>query len=437
VDGEDQGVPGWDSGDDSRDDEESERILGWIPPDDRLWRHPSEAGEGPGGVAAGPTVRSLGPTRGRPSPWVMGGTTCVVLALVAAGIMLSTTGSVTQNDVAPAPHVASLASAPTTEPGATGVAAMAAVAAMVASVGRSTVVLSVERPSGTTTGTGTVVESGGIIVTTQNLSGATSISATEASGVRQQATVLGTDKPTGLSVLHISDDLPAATFDDADMSLGTTAVAMALEPGSRADTVPTPVVYAGKVVSVGSAMGLDAVTDAFAVTAVDAPLSGHEVGCPLLDSSGQVAGLLDKSAGTGTSTMGVFLPAELVLGVARQLVDWGTVNHGWLGVETSDAVSTAVTASTSTGTAQPLVGARLDSVDSHSPAAEGDLEPGDVITAIDSSSVHSNTELRTRLYAEPPGETLEVTFERDGVSMTTSVMLADDDPDAPGDDASS
>jgi S1-C subfamily serine protease len=96
-----------------------------------------------------------------------------------------------------------------------------------------------------------------------------------------------------------------------------------------------------------------------------------------------------------------------------------------------------VTASTSTGTAQPLVGARLDSVDSHSPAAEGDLEPGDVITAIDSSSVHSNTELRTRLYAEPPGETLEVTFERDGVSMTTSVMLADDDPDAPGDDASS
>jgi len=146
---------------------------------------------------------------------------------------------------------------------------------------------------------------------------------------------------------------------------------------------------------------------------------------------------LEESARNGTSTMAVFLPAELVLGVARQLVDWGTVDHGWLGVQTSDAVSTTVTASTSNGATPPLIGARLDSIESQSPAADSDLEPGDVITAIDSSSVHSDTELRTRLYAEPPGETLQVTFDRDGVSMTTSVMLADGNPDAPAGAASS
>jgi S1-C subfamily serine protease len=367
----------------------------------------------------------------------MGGTTCVVFALVAAGIILSTTGSANQSDSTSTPHVVSLASAPTTEAGATGVATMTAVAAMVESVRRSTVVLSVERASDTTTGTGLVVESGGIIATTQNLAGATSISAVETDGVRRQATLLGTDKATGLSVLHISDDLPAATVDDSDMGIGTTAVAMALEPGARSGSMPTPVVYAGKVVSVGNAMGLDAVTTSFAATAVDAPLSSYELGCPLLDAAGHVAGLLEESARAGTSTTAIFLPAELVLGVARQLVNWGTVNHGWLGVETSDAVPAAVTASTSTAAAVPLVGARLESVVSHSPAAIGDLEPGDVITAIDSSAVHSGIELRTKLYAEPPGETLQVSFDRDGLPMSTSVILADADPDAPRGDTSS
>ena len=94
--------------------------------------------------------------------------------------------------------------------------------------------------------------------------------------------------------------------------------------------------------------------------------------------------------------MAVFLPSELVLGVALQLVESGTVDHGWLGIRASDAEAATATsngamvASTSTSD-----GALVDSIELDSPAFEAGLEPGDVITAIDGDQVHSAAELRS------------------------------------------
>src|SRR5664280_331869 len=61
---------------------------------------------------------------------------------------------------------------------------------------------------------------------------------------------------------------------------------------------------------------------------------------------------------------------------------------------------------------------------------------GDVIVAIDGYQVHSTAELRTRLYPDPPGTALDVTFQRAGSTLTTSVVLGDNDTDAPGDGSS-
>ena len=177
--------------------------------------------------------------------------------------------------------------------------------------------------------------------------------------------------------------------------------------------MPVSSVYAGPVVSAGQALGADSVTTAFSTTAVQAPLSREDLGCVLLDSSGHVSGMLEMVRGSGPSTMAVFLPAELVIGVARQLVNSGTVEHGWLGVQSSDAAPTTTTPDGAVVTASSAAdGARLDSVASYSPAADAGLVPGDVITAIDGSQVHSTAELRSRLYADPPGSSLSVTIQR-------------------------
>lgn len=437
MDGEDRGASDGEPGEDWGDDGEGDRLRGWIPPDDRLWRHPSEIG-GPSTVTPSITRTE---SRSRPGPWLVGGATaCVVFALVAAGLVMTTMSSGDEG----AAGTPSLVGSPTTEPGLVRVTSSATITGMVASIRQSTVALSVERGGRTATSIGLVAESGGIIVATSAaVSGARSITVIEPGGTRRAATLIGADPASGLVVLQISDDLPAATFDGGDLPAGSVAFALSLAPGRQTGSAPTPEVYAGTVVSVGEPATTDqAATEpvtadqaaTFAATEVRTPLTAGDIGCPLLDSSGQVEGMLAETAGSGSSTLSMFLPAELVLGVARQLVSAGTVEHGWLGV---DSGGTQPTSTVGTGTTpSTAVGARVGSVDSGSPAAVDELAPGDVITALDGDRVQSDAELRTRLYADPPGTAVQITFERGYTTMTRTAVLADPAADDPGADPS-
>jgi S1-C subfamily serine protease len=249
--------------------------------------------------------------------------------------------------------------------------------------------------------------------------------------------LVGVDQASGLAVVRVDDDLPAAMFDDGDPTVGTVAVATALEPGPSAHPAPSSMAYAGEVVSTGQAMDANAPTTVFSATAVHVPLDHDDLGCPLLDDSGHVAGMLEAIQGNGTSTTADFLPSELVLGVTLQLVASGTVDHGWMGIQVSEAdPAPPADASASTGdvvtSTSPVEGVRVDSMDATGPAAAAGLHAGDVITGIDGYPVLSLAELRARLYADPPGMDLTVTYERHGTTNTTSMVLGQPDGDAPG-----
>ncbi len=436
VNEEDRGGPD-DPGDEWWDDADGEGQRGWISPDDRLWRHPSESRAQPGtsaGAAAGPAVLGAPPVRLRSGAWLVGGATaCVVLALVATGLVIITVGSSDQADTGGPARVASLLGVPTTEAGMSGMPEAAAIAGMVSAAKPSVVAVSAAMATGRQAGTGIVAESGGIIVTASQLvSGARAVTVIETNGARQSADIVGIDSPSGLAVLRIADDLPAANFTVADPPIDSVGVAMALRTRPSTGTPPSPKVYAGTVASAGRAAGSDEATRQLSASVVDAPLAGDDLGCPLLDTAGHVAGMLEWTGPSGGSTAAVFLPAEVVLGVAQQLVTSGEVDHGWLGVETSDVDTanpvTVQTATTSAGT--PLDGARLDSVDQNSPAAEAGLEAGDVVIGIDGSPVHSKSELAARLYPDPPDTTVRLSVVRDGTTITLPVVLAAGSSDA-------
>ncbi len=272
--------------------------------------------------------------------------------------------------------------------------------------------------------TGLVVASGGIIVTTSRaITAARSVTVVEQGGDRVPATKVGFDRSTGISVLNIGDDLAPAPSDFAGPSRGAVAMAMAFEPGSRAGEPPISVVYAGKVVAAGVALSLDPISSTFAAFGVEAPLSSSDIGCPLLDADGQVVGMLERAGGVGLASASTFLPAELVWGVADQLVSAGSVDPGWMGVTTADVMAPSVPPTP--------VGAMVDAVASGSPAAAGGIEPGDIVTAVDGFRVRSRAELATVLYTEPSGTEVTVTVERAGRSIDRHVVLADADPDAP------
>jgi len=440
VDRREQGGPERDPDDEWGEELEGEELRGWISPDDRLWRHPSESSTSGHNPSSAPWTTEVEERRVHTGTWILGGATaCLAVALVAAGLIMVATGTAEQASSDTTTGVATLVGAPTTDPGLGPMGRSDSVATMVSSIRPSTVALIVHRAGRASTVTGLVAESGGIIVTaSQALLGARSITAVEADGSRQVADLVGVDDTTGLAVVRIDDDLPAATFDDDDPTVGQVAVVAALGPRLRRRAMPASVVYAGMVISTGQALGADPTTSAFSATAVKAPLSQADLGSVLLDSSGHVSGMLQMTTGSGASTMAVFLPAELVVGVARQLVTSGTVEHGWLGVQSGEAEPTTRPSQGAVVTASsPTEGARLEAVDSASPAAAAGLAPGDIITAIDGDQVQSTAELRARLYPDPPGSSLWITYERGGATLSTSVVLADPESAAPGDASSS
>ena len=413
MDREDQGAPERDPDDDWAADAEGDRFRGWISPDDRLWRHPSESG----GVPAVPPPAGGG-SRGRATSWIIGGATaCFLIALVAAGLTISSTGG-TDDSAAGSRGPLRLDSPPTTEVATASFFSASRAEQMAADVAPSTVGLRVVRAGGTTMATGLVAMSGGIIVTASSaVSGARSITVTEPGGKRLPGTLVATDSVTGLAVVHIADDLPTASYDDSAPAVGDWPVAMSLEPAGRSGGKPATSVSTGPVSSVAPA-GRDG------LSAIDVvlPLTSGDVGCPLVDTRGSVAGLLESVGVAHGLTVSVFLPAQLVSHVVQQLVDSGQVDQGWLGVDVRSTVGTPASAA----------GAVVVAVAADSPAALGGLADGDVITGVDGLPVRSSADLVTDLYALGPETPVNIDYRSPTSGSTyASVVLASDGGDAP------
>lgn len=390
--------------DDGPDDDGPMR--GWISPDDRLWLHPSEQAQG------GPSSR-LAPVSDRVAGgrWVAGGmAACVALTLVAVAMVVTTTDDTFH---ASAPPVTWVSGVPTTEIALSQLIGVRQMTALVTSAHDSTVALLVDRGSGMTMGTGVVAEAGGIIVTLQPVvAGARSITVIEPDGTRLAAVLVGTDTTTELAVLRIADELTAANFTEGDPASGAMVVAMAMEPRSPGHLVPTTRLYAGAVQYAGIATGTWQTTG-LCVTGVAAPMPATDLGSPLIDSSGTIAGVLDAVMGSGSQRTSVFLPAELVGDVVAQIVSHGSVIHGTLGLRAADAPTLAGVGG----------GALVESVASDGAAARAGLQSGDLMIGIDGQTVNSVAELSTRIYGEPPDTELRFTVERGGIKLHPMVIL--------------
>lgn len=323
---------------------------------------------------------------------------------------------------------------PTTEPGVEDTITRKQMAQTVSTIGPSMVALTVTVAGRSIHSTGVTVERGGLVVALASaVAGATSITTVDANGRRTSAAVLASDQSSNLAVLRVHGDLPVAQFsDDTDMKPGDATVAVAPEPRANHAGGVTDAVYAGTVRSSGTAVGADATTSAMSATAVNAPLGAGDAGCALINQAGAVTGIMDTTTTVQGRRVSVFLPAGLVVGVATQLIATGSVRHGWLGVDASDLSAPtsppgATTANTTTAntaaTTAATDGALVDTVQPNGAAARAGIQAGDAIVDIDGRPVRSLADLRTRLYAKPPGAAITVTYDRNGTTATVGVVL--------------
>ena len=339
--------------------------------------------------------------------------TCIALTVLAVVMVLNTTDESLDSS---ARAITGVSGVPTTEVGLRQLLDTRRMMALATSAHESTVALLVDRDSGPSMGTAVVAQAGGFIVTLQPaVEGARSITVVEPDGTRQAAVPVGTDSTSGIAVLRIADELTAADLTDEGPATGAMVVAMAIEPRSARQLVPTARLYAGTVDYAAIASGTWKGTG-LSVIGVAAPIPTSDLGSPLIESSGSIAGILAAVVGSGSQRTSVFLPAELVRDVVAQIASHGSVIHGNLGLSATDSPRVFGVGS----------GARVQAVGSDSAAARAGLRSGDVVVGVDGQGVDSAADLATRIYGEPPGTEMRFSVERGGVVLHPMIILTQD-----------
>lgn len=393
--------------DDDPEDERpaSDRLL---PPEDRLWRHPSElAGTVGAPHALGPAPAS---SRRTPALTVLAGA-CLAGAVVAFGAMwiARPTRVVEQEQPARA-----IRTAVTTQSAVFG--APVPTEDLSGRLGPSVAHVRVERDGAWTDGTAIWIdERGTLAVAGPLVAGATSILVTGDDRRSRPAELAGIDPVTGVAALVV-DATGGTPFGVADGTLET-GVAAAVVGANGADagqdsadaTVALVVV---RSVSVRATVGDVVLHDAIQL---DRAVPDDAHGGALVDGEGDLLGMVvGNSAERG---VGAAIPGPSVVAAATDLRDRGGVRRAWLGVRAVDLDPNGATLLGLPG------GATLTEVTPQSPAAAAGLRVGDVVTAVDGRPIDDASDLVNRLAVLEPGAEVVVQVHRDRASASLPVTL--------------
>ncbi|MBI1182071.1 MAG: Do family serine endopeptidase [Alphaproteobacteria bacterium] len=227
------------------------------------------------------------------------------------------------------------------------------------------------------------------------------------------ATLVGTDPEIDIAVLKVdAHDLTAMPIGDSDkLKIGDFVIALGNPFGiGQAATL-------GIVSALGrSGLGIEGYED-FIQT--DASINPGNSGGALIDQTGQLVGINTAilSGSGGNIGIGFAIPADMAIRTARQIIKYGGVQRGQIGVMIQDLtpeLADAMGIDTNDG-------ALVSDVVPGSPAEKAGIKAGDVITAIDGKSVTGGADLRNHVGLMRPGR--EVTLDIYRAGNKTSVTL--------------
>ena len=399
-------------------DDEPEDLPGFgppPPPDDRLWRHPSELG----------SRQPVTIVESRPNPRRSVGIG-VLSGMLGAAAMLGLVLAVGGFDHRKGVTVEQVRLSAPKDPAPSELALADRVMPAVARVDVTTT-------AGSTSGTALVFRDDGHLLTTADIvDGATAVSVQLADGTTLPAQIVGMDRTSDVAVLKIDGaKFPTAVLGmESDLELGEPTIAIECIPGRPGS--PT--------VSVGLISALDRRVDSTDGTSLhdmiqtNVRVSTTSSGAVLIDSSGAAIGLVthrglpaakpidDRTTTTAKSSTLVpryATPIEFAKQVADELILTGRVAHPWLGVQTSDLSDTQIDR-------LGRAGARIDAVAPGSPAENAGLEPGDVVVGIDNqTAIESSSDLIVALRRHHPGESVGVTYIRGVDQQVALATLAE------------
>jgi serine peptidase DegS len=268
-------------------------------------------------------------------------------------------------------------------------------------------------------GSGVIVSADGLILTTLHvISEVDNIVVALWDGRVAEARVVGTDPSTDLAVLKIDlEALPAASLaTDARLRTGDVVLAIGNAFG-LSHTVTMGIVSA-------TGRGQLNLTTLEDFIQTDAAINAGNSGGALINPRGEIVGINSASLGqsVGAQGIGFAIPAPLARQTMEQIIEYGQVRRGWIGVDLAD-LSFALEFD-----GRAISGARVVRVDPSGPAWLAGLRSGDVLVTADDQPVNSARELMLKIAQMQPGSSLELTVFRGGQLFTTRTTLIQQPP---------
>jgi len=259
------------------------------------------------------------------------------------------------------------------------------------------------------TGSGVIISSDGYIVTNNHvIKDATNIEITLNDRKKYEAKLIGTDTKNDIALLKIDagETLPHIPFSNSDnVKVGEWVLAVG-NPYNLTSTVT-----AGIVSAKGRDLQGNTATDSFIQT--DAAVNPGNSGGALVNTRGELVGINTAiSSRTGSYVGYSFaVPSNIAKKIIDDILEFGTVQEAIIGfvAERDDK--------------EEIAGVKINSFSENSNAKIAGLKAGDVIVKINDVKISKFSDLTGQLAAKRPGESVNVTVDRNGSMLTKSVEL--------------
>ncbi|MBA3944040.1 MAG: trypsin-like peptidase domain-containing protein [Herpetosiphonaceae bacterium] len=306
---------------------------------------------------------------------------------------------------------------------------------------------------GQVTGSGFIVDTQGHIITNNHV----------ASNL-QQITITFSDRTSGVGKLvgafaagdiaviqadHIPNGVqPVELGDSGNLKVGQITVAMG-SPLGLEQTVTSGIISAlnRSIDDVNQQATADSSSSSLqGLIQTDAPINPGNSGGPLFDSHGRVIGMdtliatrATSEATAGSIGLGFAVPINRIKRVAQQIIQTGHYNRPVMGISSFPIdpriarvlnlpVTSGIMVAKLTGPQAQQAGLRAATTSTNLQASDGSQVQfptnGDIIVAINNTPVRTTGDLRNVIETQAnPGDTVTITFVRDGREQTTRLTL--------------
>ena len=268
----------------------------------------------------------------------------------------------------------------------------------------------------TSSGSGVIVQKDGYILTNYHvIKQQDEIRVRLSDGRVAKAEVIGSDPDTDISILKINlKNLPSLLMADMEqLRVGDIVLAIG-DPFAIGQTVTQGIISA-----TGRTRVSQNTYENFIQT--DAAINPGNSGGALINTRGEIVGINSNIFSSTGNFQGISfaIPIDLARQVAEEIIQFGYVVRGWLGVEGQELTSKILR----TVGIDSMHGILITDVDKNGPGDQAGLKNGDIITRINMQEIFSTKDILNMIAAGRPGDVFLIEGLRQRQSFMTRAVL--------------